>query len=353
MEKSSVKKKMSECICENEKQNNEKDNLKTIDIYLINKFNDLPKILITIYKYKYLRCISSEELLNKTKLNLIALESTLKQVLKHRNYSSEVIDRLIKNSYIHNNLIKDSRLEFVKEHKKYFPVTSQINFDLLYDLLTNYKNKQPTIKELSHKMDIKYCTLYRAVKFLLGFRFKKCNRINNRSINKDSSLQHIYFIDNFLSFINYEYQFIFIDESGFNTNKRTSKIWTNNTINSKLLDKGRVSGINLIIACSIESIINYEFFEENIGSDHFIIFLRQLIKKISENSYLFEFYNKKRIVIIMDNCSFHKSYKTLNFIRSTNFNLLSLPSYQPQINIVEYIFSYVKKDFYSSIFSNT
>jgi transposase len=54
----------------------------------------------------------------------------------------------------------------------------------------------------------------------------------------------------------------------------------------------------------------------------------------------------------MDNCSVHRSKELLNYYRKRKVNVLTFPAYCPNMNVVEYAFSIIKKKFYQSVFKS-
>ena len=52
---------------------------------------------------------------------------------------------------------------------------------------------------------------------------------------------------------------------------------------------------------------------------------------------------QKRMVVIMDNATFHKSKETVQLIRRTGAKLLFLPPYSPDFNNIEHDFAVLKR----------
>ena len=68
------------------------------------------------------------------------------------------------------------------------------------------------------------------------------------------------------------------------------------------------------------------------NTESFISFLRQLIK----NS------KGRKIIIIADNVSYHKSGKTKVFLVKNNLEIMYLPPYSPEYNPIEQVWKWIK-----------
>jgi len=58
-----------------------------------------------------------------------------------------------------------------------------------------------------------------------------------------------------------------------------------------------------------------------------------------------------RILVIMDNASYHKTPKLLEFYEKNKINVLYNIPYHPEINMIESTFAFLKSDFYYKEFS--
>lgn len=250
-----------------------------------------------------------------------------------------------------NTDVTNMKIKFIKEHKKYFPSTSKIDFNRVKRLLDNKKQSQMSLKDISLKLNYKYITLYRAVRNILGYRYINSSRLNIKSSTLTNKYQTVYFSERFSKIIDNNNLFIFIDESSFNSNKRSSKLWINSGKKNTFYDKGRISGLNLILASSYNQIIHFQLSKNRLNALNFIDFLNQLEKIIKEDKHLNEKYIKNHIYLIFDNCKIHKCNELKKYFANKMFNVLTLPSYSPFFNQCEYIFQYLKRNFYKKVYS--
>lgn len=128
--------------------------------------------------------------------------------------------------YIDNDII-DKKIKFIKEHERLFPSISKIDFKRVIQILENKNQSQMSLKQISLKLNYKYITLYRAVRYILGYRYINSSRLNIKSSTMTNKYQTIYFSEIFSKIIDNKSVFIYIDESSFNSNKKSSKLWIN------------------------------------------------------------------------------------------------------------------------------
>lgn len=63
--------------------------------------------------------------------------------------------------------------------------------------------------------------------------------------------------------------------------------------------------------------------------------------------------NKKKIVLIMDNASYNRSYKTQHFANRLGIELKYLPPYSPNLNLIERLWKYMKKKILKNTYYKT
>ena len=192
--------------------------------------------------------------------------------------------------------------------------------------------------------------MYRAIKFVLNFKYLKCSRLNVKSESQLNDLQFLLFFKYYTEFMCEDKEFLFIDEASFNNSKRGGMKWVESKTKKVILDKVRISGINLILCTSKDGIIYSELTENIINSISFLEFIDNLVIKLSENIDSFNKYKSGKYVLVLDNASCHTSKQTFDSIKLKKFNVLSLPPYSPYYNLAEYVFNWLKKKFYSMNF---
>ena len=354
MEKYLKKKRtMNECLrdsCESEKEFHSL--LKAEKLEKANNFA-LSQI---IYTPKRSKEVTS---LNETCLLLMCLNIKEKQkniktfqnnLISDSVYNNEEYLKVVEFD-VEEKIYEKNRIEFVKSHPEYYPVLSTLDFESLRKRMTEYKLKQPTIQELAEEFNVCYNIMYRAIKFVLNLKYLKCSRLNVKSESKLNDLQFLLFYKYFIDFLSEDKEFLFIDEASFNNSKRGGMKWVEPNSKNVILDKVRVSGVNLILCSSKDGMVYYEILNTTVDSTRFTKFIDQLIIKISENIVLFNKYKSGKYVLVLDNASCHVSKQTFDHIKFKKFNVLTLPPYSPYYNVSEYMFNWLKKKFYSMNFS--
>ena len=147
-------------------------------------------------------------------------------------------------------------------------------------------------------------------------------------------------------------QIIYVDESSFNTAKKCAKRWVKLNETKPLGFSGRISGVSLILACGQSEVLKYTIREGSNTSEVIVEFLDFLIKELKINDYYKKLVRQNKIFIYLDNASIHTSYAVRRFIESSNMNFIFPPPYSPHFCMTEYVFSRLKKQFYSRLYSS-
>ena len=78
---------------------------------------------------------------------------------------------------------------------------------------------------------------------------------------------------------------------------------------------------------------------ESVNSNLFVNFMRELVTFIRKS----EKQNKNNCLIILDNCSVHRSEITTKYMQSENINIAFIPQYCPEMAPIEHYFSKLKQ----------
>ncbi len=65
------------------------------------------------------------------------------------------------------------------------------------------------------------------------------------------------------------------------------------------------------------------------------------------NSY----YNNKKIVVLFDNASIHKTEQVVEYLTQTKLNVMFSVPLECRFNAAEYTFAFIKQKFYKTIFT--
>ena len=209
------------------------------------------------------------------------------------------------------------------KHSKGWFVSNDIRLKIYHDLEIEISDKQIT--------DILKNDLRKSYK-------KGSARPASLSSRKHSLTQKLYAAE-FINLWKSNYLYINIDEVLFSNKTKFNYSWLNRGASGSLQNT-IFKGSKSIIA-AISSTGKWLISELNCknNSDFFIKFLHKL-----ERWVVFDLKMKLNdTIIIMDNSSIHKSWKTLDFIRKSNAIYSFLPAYAPELAPIELFFNTIKR----------
>ena len=136
--------------------------------------------------------------------------------------------------------------------------------------------------------------------------------------------------------------FIFIDESNFCLSNTHFKTWVKPNDN---LHYGphKKDKINLILAVSVNKIVNYLMTKENTNKDIFYNFMSTTLEMLSEKEV-------KNSVFVMDNLSVHLCPNIKELMKNRKLKVLYTVPYESEFNPIELCFRYIKNFTYRKIY---
>lgn len=170
----------------------------------------------------------------------------------------------------------------------------------------------------------------------LGFRYKKPKRVPGKL---DTLSQKGFVFDYYCKSYSLEEDesIFFIDGSGFEHNSKTEYGWMRKGKEKELKSntgrkKLNVNGAYNPKTHEVITIIQ----ETNINSKSNIELIKEILRKHPA---------KREITLILDNGKMNRSKELHNFINSqkVRINLMYLPTYSPNLNLIERLWKYVKK----------
>lgn len=316
---------------------------------------EIQKIIIILF-HKYPRpMLNHITKVNRIDNILYELNSVITSI--NPNIWTSSVDNFFELVNIENpnmdEVVLKNRINYVNSNSNHYRKMSKLDLNLIYKRLISSDNEnQITVKELAIEFGTSYSLMWRAVTTVLQFTRKKCNKLKKNPSDELMRNMTLNYAEFFLDFFKKDYYMIFFDESKFNNTKRSGYKWIPKGGNNIIFDGGRLSSLNLLICLSHTGFKFHEIIKTNMNSFILIDFINKLIDEISLNDDLYERYKKGKIVLIYDNASMHRSREFLKFVRTTKLNILSIPPYKPFLNIVEYVFSFMKRSFYNLSFKN-
>ena len=197
--------------------------------------------------------------------------------------------------------------------------------------------KLSTLFEKTFHKKIGKSTIHNILRKRLNYRYLKTTIKTRRIETQKNKIYCFFFIKAFIKFLKIGFNLIFLDESKMELKNNHFRLW-------RKKDEQIVFGINnnykknLILAIEKDDIFYYDMFDENINSNNFIKILEKIKEKISQK-------NNKKYVLIMDNCSSHKTDDVIRYLNENKINALFTPPYQSTFTPIELAFRAIKKKF--------
>ena len=130
---------------------------------------------------------------------------------------------------------------------------------------------------------------------------------------------------------------LFADEAGMRADYHVGRTWGMRGTTPVLQDSGQKFRVNIIGAISSDGEIQFRTHEGSTTADTFVAFLRQLLDERQGPLY-----------IVVDNLSVHSAQVVKNFLETNpakeRIQLHFLPTYSPELNPIELVWSHVKRE---------
>lgn len=132
---------------------------------------------------------------------------------------------------------------------------------------------------------------------------------------------------------------VFLDESGFMMAPLVRRTWAPRGVTPIMHQRGRshekVSAIAALVVSPRRDNVRFFFRlhpDENIKAPLIVSFLRQLSRQLGKKSYL----------VVWDRLNAHRAKATTGCLKKNGAGFALLPPYAPELNPVEYAWSYLK-----------
>lgn len=134
---------------------------------------------------------------------------------------------------------------------------------------------------------------------------------------------------------NKKIELLFYDEAFFCRQSTVARGWYPRGCKAQILCPTTFEKVGTCAAVSPRNGSLYSLAFDGFDSDTFIYYLRWLLKVIK---------TKKKIVLVLDNASSHKSHKVKEFVakHQKRLELLYLPPYSPDLNPIERVWKHLR-----------
>ena len=209
-----------------------------------------------------------------------------------------------------------------------------------------------TLKQISKQYQIFYgkkisiSTISRILKNHLGMRHLKTSLKNPKIEENNYLFMSFVFIRIIFRCLYLNLTFVFLDETGFLLENNNYYTWRNENecVIGRPKNKAK-ERLNLILASSKDKIIHQKFLKNSIDTKVLIEFLNELIEQINEDE-------RNKIIIVMDNASFHVGHEVIDFFKEKQIKGLTISPYRSFFNMAEFIFRYLKNIIYKNVYNN-
>lgn len=184
-------------------------------------------------------------------------------------------------------------------------------------------------------------TVHNIIKNKLGFHYLKTCKKSNFLNTDEGIFCCLAFIKVIYKSLIAGFELIFLDESTVKVNNSNFKCWRYCT-EEIYFGKSNKSKINLLLAVTKNEIFHYELTCENTNSEKFLNFMKSLNDKLKNKK-------DKKYLIIMDNCTVHKTEDLIKYYKEEKINILFNVQYCSFFNCVELCFRALKKKLYNKL----
>lgn len=188
-----------------------------------------------------------------------------------------------------------------------------------------------------------YSTIYRVLKNEFGCRYLSLNPVHKDKNADQNKVYRRYISRLLLQSMSSDDILISIDEASFSSTTKRAHQWImKNSVKSyRRIKKDSHKNISLVMVMSSRNVEGYIIVEGPINQVVFFTFLKNLIDSIRSRSYN---YNNK-VILFMDNFYAHKTPLIRSLMIETSAEVWFNSPYSPEINMIEYAFSTIKREY--------
>ena len=290
--------------------------------------------------------LTSRQLIFEKKINESYLTS--KELSLKLNLSISQINKLKRNPM--SRIIDGPNRRFIKPTIK----EGKLIRNTIFEFMENSNNAYDA-KEVSDYVNNSLNTTYpvyfirNIMKNELKLSFKRVNPRPNRINIEKLKWTRLLFIVNFCKAITANTLIVNIDEASINRHITKNYSWTIKGKQWEALNTPFTGSTSICMAiCSNGSWICL-LTNQTFNSNRFLVFFEYLEDWLKCNKY----FNYEEILLIMDNCSIHKTEAIKNKINNKDIKLMYLPPYTPQWAPIEDCFALIKNKLRNSKIKNT
>ena len=264
---------------------------------------------------------SLQETWQKYFLKISTLKSIVKEVSAYKNFTNQLL------GYIRSHPWR--RLDIQKWMKE-----GLVKYG---GGVTSKKIQSHVYEKFKVKPSLFSIRQYFKKQLVLSYK-KGCPRPSYVDISKTSMLRILYSV-RFARAKKDDFLFINIDESSFSNDVWNERSWLKRGINCEIINKRFKVSVSLVLAITSDGDYYGALLKSRLNSDSFTCFLSNIDEWIKEHQMA----EDQNIILILDNCSIHRSKTTLNEMKQSRKKIWFIPPYSPSLAPVELAFARLKR----------
>ena len=280
-------------------------------------------------------------------LKCLYLGKSAKSEAEERNLQVEQVNNVI---YEFREIMKASkrarkrvnmkRNRLTKAHLNALMLFANEHMEKGFTLMEAQSHLETKFAELQH---ISLSTLSLCLRKKLKFSYKKLGVSNPVKITVDHRCKLTLCWKILIGFLERDFLLIFVDEFLVNRNTMNSYGWAKQGMPGRLVIKPWDFRMSFIVAHSYEDVEGIMGTKTTFNQEKYLKFIKQLVVR-TKSKYKID---SDRIVIVADNCKFHRTQKVEDYFKDQKLKWLFIPAYSPEINpcekLINFIKSFVKK----------
>lgn len=238
--------------------------------------------------------------------------------------------------------------------------SARIKGEVLENILSRRRTSSMTLKGMTNEY-YKNCpneykfsksTIHNFIRNRLGYTFRKTPVKNNAYFNNNTKISKLVFLKKYIQAIKNDYMTIFYDECLFTLNNSNFRAWRKDGQNFEYTGAERREKSMLLLACTKNDIVYYQFTETYIDSDEHMKALSALMRRVKSLEQSDNGIMKGKYLLFCDNATCHVSKATRRFCKFKNLKVITSPPYHSTYNAAELVFRHLKNKVYKRNFTN-
>ena len=186
--------------------------------------------------------------------------------------------------------------------------------------------------------DVAVSTLSRLLRKKFNLTYKKLGNSNPRKVIPENKTNLISCLKTIIGLLSWGFHVIFADEFLINRNTIPSYGWWQKGKPGRLFIRPIEFKMSFVVAHSSRRVEGIMGTTTTFNQAKYVKFLKNLLLTVRLNQGV----DSAKVVLVVDNCKFHKNNNVKQFITNERVMCIFIPPYSPEINPCEKLINYVK-----------